>query len=219
LAPRVVAQVRQLRTATARVTLTVGGSGGRAELSGPVEYVDDGVHADLTGTIAGNAVHLVVLGDTVYVSQLFQLPAGGWLKMDAGGERASESSYWVFIDEIVTALTYVTDGDVLAGLAYNAAPAETLDGVAVRTALGTATRSEMLAKLKPPQLFRYQRLLQQFTGARILVSAGTDAIPRRLVVTFTGTGAYPTVEVDYTGWATTTVAIAAPSGPDVRDYP
>lgn len=219
LAPHVVAQVRRQRTATVTVGLEVGGSGGRAELSGPVEYAADGVHAHLTGTLEGNAVHLIVLGDTVYVSRLFRLPDGAWLKMAAGGERASNSYYWVVIDEIVTGLTYVNDETVLAGLAYNAAPAETLDGVSVRTALRNATRSEMLAKLKPPQLSRYQGLLQDFAGARIMVAVDDDAIPRRLVVTFTGDGFYPTIEMDYTRWATTTVAIAAPSGPEVRDYP
>ena len=142
-----------------------------------------------------------------------------WLKMAAGGERSSDSSYWVIIDEIVTGLTYATNETVLAGLAYNAAPAETLDGVSVRTAVGNATRSEILARLNPPQLSRYHLLLQDFTGARIIVAVGDDAIPRRMAVTPTGTGYYPTIEMDYTGWATTTVAIAAPSGPDVRDYP
>ena len=87
LAPQLVAQVQRLRTATVKVGLEVGGSGGRAELSGQVEYSADGVHADLAGTIEGNPVHLIVLGETVYVSQLFNLPAGAWLKMAAGGER------------------------------------------------------------------------------------------------------------------------------------
>lgn len=220
LAPRVVTQVLRQRTATVKVGLQVGGSGGRAELSGPVEYTADGVEADLTGTITGNAVHLIILGDTVYVSQLFQLPAGTtWLTMAAGGARASDSLYWGVIDEIVTGLSYATDETVLAGLAYNAAPPENIDGVAVRTAVANATRSEMLAKLKPPQLSRYQSLWQDFTGAQIIMAVGDDAIPRRMSMTPTGSVFYPTIGMDYTYWAATTVAISAPSGPDVHDYP
>jgi hypothetical protein len=220
LARYVVTQVLRKRTATVKVGLQVGGSGGRADLSGPVEYTANGVDADLTGTILGNAVHVIVLGDTVYVSQLLQLPAGTtWLKMAAGGARAPDSLYWVVIDEIVTGLSYVTDETVMDGLVYNAAPPENIDGIAVHTAVANATRSEMLAKLKPPQLSRYQSLWKDFTGARIIVGVGDDAIPRRLSVTPVGTVFYPTIELDYTQWAATTAAIAAPSGPDVREYP
>ena len=220
LAPKVVAQVLRQRNATVKVSLQVGGSGGRAELSGPVEYTGDGVRADLTGTVEGDALHLIVLGGTVYVSGLFQLPAGTtWLKMAVGGERDSDSYYWLVIDEILTALTYVTDESLLAGLVYNSAPAENLNGVSVRTAVRDATRSDMVAKLKPAQLSRYEERLNGFTGARIILSVGEDAIPQRLVVTFTGMMAYPTIELNYTNWATTTVAIQAPSGRTVSDYP
>jgi hypothetical protein len=220
IAPQVVAQVLRQRTATVKVGLQTGGSGGRAELTGPIEYTASGVNADLTGTINGNAVHLIVLGDTLYVSQLFQLSAGTtWLKMAAGGERASNSSYWVYIDEIVTGLSYVADETMLAGLAYNDAPAEVVDGVSTRTATITATSSAMLDRLKPPQLSRYQALWQNVTGARIFVAVGEDAIPRRLSMTPVGNGYYSTIELNYTKWAATTVAIAAPSGPEVRDYP
>jgi len=219
IAPKMISEVLRQRTATVKVGLQIGGSGGRAELSGPVEYTADGVNADLTGTIAGNAVHLVVLDDTVYVSGLFQLaPGTTWLKMKAGGDRASNSSYWLNIDEIVTGLTYVTDEAVLAGLAYNAAPSETLDGITVRTAVAQATRADMVGRLPPAQLARYEQSLD-FTGARIMVGVGEDALPRRFVVTPTGTGYYPTMELDHSGWATTKIAITVPSGPEVRDYP
>jgi hypothetical protein len=218
--PQVVAQVLRQRTATVKIGLQTYGSGGRAELAGPLEYTAGGVNADLTGTINGNAIHLIVLGDTLYVSQLFQLSAGTtWLKMAAGGERASNSSYWVYIDEIVTGLSYAADETVLAGLAYNAAPVEVVDGVPTRTATATPTSSTMLGKLKPPQLARYEARWQNATGARIFVAVGEDGIPRRLSMTPFGNGYYSTIELDYTKWAATTIAIAAPSGPDVRDYP
>jgi hypothetical protein len=219
LASRVVMQVLRQRTATVKVGVQVGGSGGRAEVSGPVEYTADGVNADLTGTIVGNAVHLIVLRDTVYVSQLFDLPAGTWLKMATGGARGSNSLYWGVIDEIVTGLSYATDENVLTGLAYNAAPPENIDGVAARTAVANPTRSAILAKLKPAQVARFQDLWQGFIGAEVIMVVGDDAIPRRISLTPTGNVYYPTTEVDYTHWAATAVAIAAPSGPDVRDYP
>jgi hypothetical protein len=220
LAPRVVAQALRLRTVNVKVELQVGGSGGRAELAGPVEYTAGGVNADLTGTITGEAVHLMVLGDTVYVAQLFQLPAGTtWLKMAAGGERASDSSYWVVIDQIVTGLTYVTDEGLLTGLAYNAAPAETIDSVSVRTALAVPERPKLLAKLKAPQQDRLDRIWPAITGARILVAISDDTVPYRLSMTPTGTGYSPTIELTYTGWGTNTATIDAPSGAGVRDYP
>jgi hypothetical protein len=220
LASRVVAQALRLRTVTVKVGLEVGGSGERADLAGPVEYTAGGVNADLTGTIAGNAVHLVVLGGTVYVSQLFQMPAGTtWLKMAAGGERASNSSYWVVIDEIVTGLTYVADESMLTGLAFNAAPAETIDGVSVRTARANPERLDLVAKLKAPQQDRYQSIWQGVTDALILVAISDDTVPHRLSMTPNGSVFSPTIELGYTGWGATTVTIDAPSGTDVRDYP
>jgi hypothetical protein len=202
------------------VGLQVGGSGGRAELSGPVEYTAGGVNADLTGTITGKAVHLIVLGDTVYVSQLFTVPAGTtWLRMAAGGERASDSSNWVVIDQIVTGLTHVTDERLLAGLAYNAAPAETVDGVTIRIAVANPTLEGLFAKLKEPQRHRYDRIWFGVTGARILDAVSDAAVPQRLSLTPTGTGYAPTIELTYTGWGTSTATIDAPTGPDVRDYP
>jgi hypothetical protein len=51
------------------------------------------------------------------------------------------------------------------------------------------------------------------------MAVGDDAIRRRLSMTPTGTVFYPTIEMDYANWAATTVVIAAPSGPDVHDYP
>jgi hypothetical protein len=220
LAPRVVAQALRLRTVNVKVVLQLGGSGERAELAGPVEYTAGGVNADLTGTIAGNAVHLVVFGDTVYVAKLFRLPAGTtWLKMAAGGERASDSSYWVNIDQIVTGLTYITDENLLTGLAYNAAPAGAVDNVSVRTALAKPERPKLLAKLPAPQQNRLEDIWWDKTGALILVAISDDAVPYRLSMTPSGTGWAPTIELTYTGWDTNDVTIDTPSGPSVRDYP
>jgi hypothetical protein len=116
-------------------------------------------------------------------------------------------------------LTYVADEDMLAGLSWNASPPQVLDGVAVRTAVGTASRDHVVAHLAAPLLDRYQGWLNEFSGARFLVSAGEDSVPRRLVMTFTGNSANPTVELQYTEWATTSVSIEAPSGPEVLVRP
>jgi hypothetical protein len=62
-----------------------------------------------------------------------------WISVALGGVRGSDSFYWVILDQIATALTYVADEDMLAGLSWNASPPQVLDGIAVRTAVGTAS--------------------------------------------------------------------------------
>lgn len=216
LAADLAGQVKRLRTATIEVSVERLNGVNGANLTGTVEYSANGVRADLTGTISGKPAHVIVAGDRLYVAQLFQLPSGkAWADVPVGGDRGTFSYYWVTLDQITDALTYVADDSALAGLAFNAAPPGNVDGVSVRTAVVTVPQDRLLSRISAPQLKRYRDFWGAVSGAQFQVSVGGDSIPRRLLMTLTAGQATPSVELHYTGWGSTTVKIDAPSGADV----
>ena len=177
------------------------------------------------GTIEGNAVHLDrARRHGVLVAAVSDCRCGKmgrpWLKMAAGGERASDSQVLGGHrrNRDCADISHRRDIAGRAGLQRRTGrdPGRSLPSV---PPFGPRHAPEMLAKLKASPLSRYQWLLQGLAGARVLVSIGKDAIVRRVVVTFTDPDGYPTIALDYTNWTTTTVAIEAPSGFEVPTTP
>jgi hypothetical protein len=211
LAAQMVRQVERMRTAT--VSMYVGSSGSPNDgmnLVGPVEYTPTGVRADLTGTMLGRPTHVIVVDDMLYVGQFFSLPAGKkWIGVPVGGDRVISYRVWLILDEITTPLTYVTDEALLTGLAFNAAPPMTLDGVSTHAAVVNVPRDRLEKGLTSAQLQRYNNYYGQLTYSTFMIYLGDDSLPRKVIGSPGGAG------LDYTRWGSTSVNIKAPSGPQV----
>ncbi len=217
LAAHLASNVRDQRTVKVALGVTQLTAGEATSLSGSLEFGAAGVNADLTGTVSGDRLRLLLIGRALYIGDYFSLPVGKtWLRMSVGGPRPNDSFWWTELDQAVASLPYVGDEKTLTGLTYNDAPTQSLDGVVMRGALVTVSRDRLLTDVSEAEQRRYDDYFEQSTGARLQVYVNPDDLPGRLIVTRTGPRAYPTADIRYSDWGSP-VSIAAPSADQVLD--